>query len=110
MTVFMLRSAHYRDQTAESGSAAWEMHMPVTTAQRALTGIAPVTDPRRARLRGARGGDFNPQASDVVDLDAVEEPKGVPHIEPDPVLRQADFTVIDRSAEARTIQIEGQRT
>jgi hypothetical protein len=86
--------------------------MPVATAQRALDkGIAvAVTDPCRARLRGARGGDFNPQASDVVDLDAVEEPKSVPHIEPDPVLREANFTVIDRSAEARMIQIEVPRT
>lgn len=94
---------------AESGSLAT---MPVTTAQRALGKriAVPVTDPSRARLRGARGGDFNPQASDVVDLDAAEEPMGVPHIEPDPVLRQAGFTVIDRSAEARTIQIGGQRT
>ena len=42
-----------------------------------------------------------------VDLDAVEEePKGTPHIAPDPVLREANFTVLDRSAEARTIQIE----
>jgi hypothetical protein len=84
----------------------------VVTAQRALDkGIAvAVTDPCRARLRGARGGDFNPNAPDVVDLDAVEEPTGAPHIEPDPVLRAANFTVIDRRAEARTIQIEVPRT
>jgi len=46
------------------------------------------------------------QAPVVVDLDVVKEPKGVPHIQPDPVLSEAYFTVIDRSAEARTIQIE----
>jgi hypothetical protein len=28
------------------------------------------------------------------------------NVEPDPVLREANFTPIDRSAEARTIQIE----
>lgn len=110
MTIFMLRSAHYRDHDGRKRFAGqWEdATMPLATAQRALDkGIAAaVTDPRRPRLRGTRGGDFNPKASDVVDLDAVEEPKGVPHIEPDPVLRQANFTVIDRSAEARTIQIE----
>jgi hypothetical protein len=109
-TVFMLRSANYRDQDGRKRFAGqWEdAVMPVATAQRALDkGIAvAVTDPSRARLRGARGGDFNPHASDVVDLDAVEEPKNVPHAEPDPVLRAANFTVIDRSAEARTIQIE----
>ena len=32
--------------------------------------------------------------------------KSVQHSELDPVLRTATFTVIDRSAEARTIQIE----
>jgi hypothetical protein len=110
MTVFMLRSAKYRDHDGRKQfGGQWEdATMPIATAQRALDkGIAvAVTDHRRAQLRGARGGDFNRQASDVVDLDAVEEPKGVPHIEPDPVLREANFIVLDRSAEARTIQIE----
>jgi hypothetical protein len=36
--------------------------------------------------------------------------KSVPHIEPDPVLRAANFTVIDRNAEARTIPIAVPRT
>jgi hypothetical protein len=94
-TVFMLRSAKYHDHDGRKRFAGqWEdAAMPVATAQRALDkGIAvAVTDPRRARLRGARGGDFNPLAPDVVDLDAVEEPKGTPHIESDPVLRQAGF-------------------
>ena len=56
--------------------------MPVPTAQRALRhGVAvTVADPRRAQLRGSRGGDYRPLASDVVDLDAIEEPKGVPYI------------------------------
>jgi hypothetical protein len=82
--------------------------MPVATAQRALRqGVAvPVTDPRCAQLRGARGGDFNPDAPDVVDLDAVETPKDVLHVKSDPALREANFIVLDRSAEARTIQIE----
>ncbi|MEH2563478.1 hypothetical protein [Bradyrhizobium sp. AZCC 2289] len=110
VTIFMLRSAHYLDHDGRKRFAGqWEdATMPVATAQRVLDkGIAvAVTDPRRAQLRGARGGDFNPHAPDVVDLDAVEENTGVPHIEPDPVLRQANFTPVDRSAEARTIQIE----
>ena len=75
MTIFMLRSAHYRDHDGRKRFAGqWEdAVMPVATAQRALDkGIAvAVTDPRRAQLRGARGGDFNPHAPDVVDLDAV---------------------------------------
>ncbi len=75
MAIFMLRSAHYRDHDGRKRFAGqWEdAVMPVATAQRALDkGIAvAVTDPRRAQLRGARGGDFNPHAPDVVDLDAV---------------------------------------
>jgi hypothetical protein len=110
ITVFMLRSAKYRDHDGRKRFAGqWEdATMPVATAQRALDKriAVAVTDPCRARLRGARGGDFNPQAPDVVNLDAVEEPKHLPQTEPDPVLRAANFTVIDRSAEARTIQIE----
>jgi hypothetical protein len=110
MTIFMLRSANYRDHDGRKRFAGqWEdATMPVPTAQRALDkGIAvAVTDPRRAQLRGARGADFNPKASDVVDLDAVDEPKNVPHAEPDPVLRQANFTPVDRSGETRTLMIE----
>lgn len=81
--------------------------MPVVAAQRALDkGIAvPVTDYRRAQLRGARGGDFNRQAPDIVDLDAGNEIADRLDVQPDPVLREANFTVLDRSAEARTIQI-----
>ena len=110
-TVFMLRSAKYRDHDGRARFAGqWEdATVPVATAQRALDkGIAvAVTDPRRAQLRGARGGDFNPHAPDVVDLDAVEEEfKGTPLIEPDPVLRQANFTPVDRSGETRTLMIE----
>lgn len=108
-TVFMLRSVHYRDHDGRKRFAGqWEdAIMPVATAQRALAnGIAvPVTDPRRAQLRGTRGGDFSPQAPDVVDLDAVEKPSA-PKIEPsDPLLREAGFTVLDRSAETRKIEI-----
>jgi hypothetical protein len=65
-----------------------------------------VADPRRAQLRGARGGDFDPTASDVVDLDAIEESKGVPYIGSvdAPGLREAKFTVIDRGP-ARTLKV-----
>jgi hypothetical protein len=109
MTVFMMRSANYRDENRRKRFAGQyeDAVMPVPTAQRALRhGVAvSVADPRRAQLRGARGGDFSPLAPDVVDLDAVEEPKGVPYIGPDPALAEAHFTEIDRSGEARTIQI-----
>jgi hypothetical protein len=102
MTVFMLRSANYRDHDGQKRFAGQyeDAMMPVPTAQRALrhSVAVSVADPRRAQLRGARGGDYHPLAPDVVDLDAIEEPKGVPYIGPidDPVLREANFSVIDR--------------
>jgi hypothetical protein len=93
MTVFMLRSAKYRDHDGRTRFAGQytDAMMPVPTAQRALRhGVAvSVADPRRAQLRGSRGSDFNPSASDVVDLDAIEESK---------------FTVIDRGP-ARTLRV-----
>ena len=110
-TVFMMKSAKYRDHDGRSRFAGqWEdATMPVATAQRALRlGVAvPVTDPKRARLRGTRGGDFNPRAPDVVDLDAVEEPKGVPHA--NPVLSGAHFTPLPTAA-PRTILIDVPRS
>ncbi|MCA6097634.1 hypothetical protein [Bradyrhizobium australafricanum] len=111
-TVFMLRSAHYLDCEGHKKFAGQyeDAILPLATAQRALRErlAAPVTDPRRAQLRGVRGGDFSPNAPDVVDLDAAN--KTVPQIEPDPVLREANFTVIDRSAEAYTVEIAVPRT
>jgi hypothetical protein len=110
MTVFMLRSAKYRDHHGRKQFAGQyaDATMPVPTAQRALRhGVAvSVADPRRAQLRGSRGGDFDPSASDVVDLDAIEQSKGVPYFGPvdDPGLRDAKFTVIDRGP-ARTLKV-----
>ncbi|MEH2475688.1 hypothetical protein V1281_003137 [Nitrobacteraceae bacterium AZCC 2161] len=111
-TVFMLRSAKYRDHDGRTryGGQYEDATMPVPTAQRALRcgAAVPTTDDRRRNLRGARGGDFNFAAPDVVDLDAVEEPTGVLYIGPDttdPVLREAGFHQIDRSAESRVIKI-----
>jgi hypothetical protein len=109
MTVFMLRSARFRNHDGQTEFAGQyeDAMMPVPTAQRALRhGVAvSVADPRRAQLRGARGGDFHPLAPDVVDLDAMKEPEGVPYVGSDPALADAHFTEIDRSGEARTIQI-----
>jgi hypothetical protein len=110
MTVFMLRSAKYRDESGRTRFAGQydDAIVPVPTAQRALRhGVAvSVADPRRAQLRGSRGSDFNPSASDVVDLDAIEESKGVPYIGSvdDPGLRDAKVTVVDRGS-ARTLKV-----
>ncbi len=105
MTVFMLRSAKYRDHDGRKQFAGQfeDAMMPVSTAQRALRhGVAvSVADPRRAQLRGSRGGDFNPCASDVVDLDAIEKSKDVPYFGAvdDPVLAAANFQPLDRGSD-----------
>lgn len=109
--IFMMKSAKYRDHDGRARFVGQfeDADMPVATAQRALRlrVAVPVSDPRRAQLRGSRGGDFNPKAADVIDLDAIEEQKPVAHV---PVSRAANFTVIDRSAENRTILIDVPRT
>jgi hypothetical protein len=111
MTVFMLQSANYRDHDGRKQFAGQfeDSIMPVPTAQRALRHAVAVSvaDPRRAQLRGARGSDYRPLAPDVVDLDAIEEPKGVPYLGvaiADPALREANFTVIDRGP-ARALKV-----
>ncbi|MBR0792160.1 hypothetical protein JQ631_24005 [Bradyrhizobium manausense] len=111
-TVFMLRSAHHRDGDGRKRFAGqWEdAVMLVATAQRALDrGIAvPLTDPRRVRLRGMRGGDFDPKAADVVDLDAGDDLVGA--ATGAPAIGAANFAVTDCRAEAHSIQIEVSRT
>jgi hypothetical protein len=108
MTVFMLRSANYRDHDGRKRFAGQyeDAMMPVPTAQRALRHAVAVSvaDPRRAQLRGARGSDYRPLAPDVVDLDAIEEPKGVQYIGPDPVIAAANFQPLDRGP-ARALKV-----
>jgi hypothetical protein len=112
-TVFMLRSAKYRDHEGNTRHAGQyeDAALPVEAAQRALRySIAvPLADPRRRELHGARGGrHVNVGAPDIADLtsEAAARPR---HAEPilasDPVLREADFRVIDRSAENRVVRI-----
>jgi hypothetical protein len=112
-TVFLLKTVKFRDHARKTcyGAQYEDCAMPLQTAQRALRcgAAVPLTDERRRHLRGARGGDVNVLAPDTVDLDAVEEPRSVPYIglnTADPALREANFTVVDRSAEARTLKIE----
>jgi hypothetical protein len=59
-TVWMLRSAKFRDHAgAVQYAKQFDDHeMPVEIAQRALRRnvVVPLSDPRRANLKGARGG------------------------------------------------------
>ncbi|HMF66200.1 MAG TPA: hypothetical protein VK602_01155 [Phyllobacterium sp.] len=110
-TVFMLRSGKYRDHDGNARFAVQyeDAALPPIAARNALRcrAAVPVTDPCRANLLGARGGDINFAAPDVVDLDN-EEATSPPHIAPvmasDP-LASANFQVIDRGAEARVLKI-----
>jgi hypothetical protein len=112
MTVFMLKSARYRDHDGRKRFAGQfeDAITPVATAQKAIRlGLAVSTaDPRRATLRGTRNSDYVADGIDVVDIDAAEERSAVPYIGPDandPVMRVANFTQVDRSSEARAIKI-----
>jgi hypothetical protein len=112
MTVWMLRSAKFRDHAGVVQYARQfeDCELPSQTAERALRRnvAVPVTDPRRRDLKGARGGFHpDPRAPDIADLDAVDEAKA-PDIdaENNPVLAAANFRVIDRSSEARRLKIE----
>jgi len=98
MTVFMIRSARFRDHDGRKRFAGQyeDAIMPVATAQKAMRlGVAVSTaDPKRAQLRGARGGDYRADAPDVVDLDAVSEYSGAP-------VAEANLTVINRGVPER---------
>lgn len=110
MTVFMLRSARYRDHDGRTRFAGQfeDTIMQVATSQKAMRlGLAVSTaDPRRAQLRGARGSDFRPGASDVVDIDTAEEGSKA-HAKND-VIAAANFTEVPRGPE-RTATISVQR-
>jgi hypothetical protein len=97
MEVFMLKSAHYRDHDGRKRFAGqWQdATMPVATAQKALRLGAAVStaDPRRAQLRGTRGGDYRSDAVDVVDIDEAVEHSGISFIGPNKsdVIAEANF-------------------
>ncbi|NOJ40321.1 hypothetical protein [Bradyrhizobium australiense] len=106
-TIFMMRSARFRDHEGMVRIARQydDAEMPVQTAQRALqSGVAvPMTDPCRANLKGTRGGfAVDPRAPDILDLDDEKTigPQQVPLAS-----SNANFIVLDRSAENRTIEI-----
>jgi hypothetical protein len=62
----------------------------------------------RATRRGMRGSDYVPDGPDVVDLNTIDDFSGARFAPPnDPVLREANFVVLDRSREARQIAIAG---
>jgi hypothetical protein len=99
-TVFAMKNLKYRGADGKTRYVGqYEDHaLAPVLAQKALHCGAAVSiaDERRRHLRGARGGDFNFAAPDVVDLDAVELPS-LPYVGPDnPVLREAGFVRVDR--------------
>jgi hypothetical protein len=109
-TVFMMRSARFRDHAGVTRTARQydDAEMPVQTAERALRRnvAVPVSDPRRANLKGVRGGFHpDPRAPDIVDLDD-EEASRPPSSAPVTSNPHENFIVLDRSAENHTFQID----
>lgn len=106
----MLKSAQYRDENGRKRFLGqWEdAIVPQEVAVRAmqLNVAVPTNDPRRAQLRGTRNGDYAPNSADVVDLDATDA--AAPAV--DPVLAQAGFTKVDRSADNRVLTISVPRS
>jgi hypothetical protein len=111
--VFALRSLKWKDAQGEQryGLQYEDADLTPIAAQRGLRigAVVPLDDPRRKQLRGSRGGQHvDRSAVDLLDLDD-EAATCPPHIAPvmasDP-LASADFRMIDRSAEARTLKIE----
>jgi hypothetical protein len=107
-----LRSVKWRDHNGRKryGMQFEDCDLTPAAAQRGLHcgAVVPLTDERHSRLRGSRGGEHvNPNAPDLLDLDD-EAATRLPHIDPvmasDPV-RTAKFTALDRSNEARKVQI-----
>jgi hypothetical protein len=113
--LFTLRSVRWTNDSGKLQVADQytDVDLPERLAGRALRcgACISISDDRRKQHRGAHGGRGHPNPEHAVDLDAVDDASGARYAGPnDPVLREAAaFTVIDRSADARVIQIAAGR-
>jgi hypothetical protein len=112
--LFALRQIKWKDTTGRQqyGQQFEDCDLPPATAEKALRcgAVTSLDDDRRKQLRGSRGGHHvNPNTPDLLDLDALEGWSGAQHASFDPVLRGADFRVIDRSRDEFKIAIPAQR-
>jgi hypothetical protein len=110
--LFALRPLKWTDAEGHVryGQQFEDCDLPPVAARRALRlgAVCNLHDQRRNEVRGSRGGQHvNTNAVDLLDLDDEEDCRPQ-HIQPvmrsDP-LSSANFTVIDRSSEAREIAI-----
>jgi hypothetical protein len=114
-TVFLLRSVKYKNAAGKTvyASGLEDCEMSVEAAQRALRCGAAVnlSSPKRRELKGAKGGTHgDPNAVDVTDLDTVSDFSAAHFAGPEnEILAKAGFYEIDRSADARVIQIAAGR-
>jgi hypothetical protein len=110
--LFALRAITWRDHEGRQRYAQQYTDADLTpgAAQRGLriAAVVPLDDHRRKQLHGARGGQHvDRNAIDLLDLDdgaATCLPNIAPAIAGDPA---ANFTVLDRSSENRTLKIDG---
>jgi hypothetical protein len=111
--LFTLLSVKWRDETGklQVSDQYTDIDLPLHLVGRALRKGACVSidDDRRKQNLNAHGGR-HPSAEYAVDLDALSDASGARYAAPnDPVLRNDAFTEIDRSADARVIQIAAGR-
>jgi hypothetical protein len=111
--VFALRQIKWKDAAGRQqyGQQYEDADLPLATAEMALRhgAVTRLDDDRRKQLRGARGGQHvNPNAVDLLDLDALEGWSGARHASFDPVA-SARITPFDRGIPERKISIPAMR-
>ncbi|MET3993352.1 hypothetical protein ABID65_005004 [Bradyrhizobium sp. S3.9.2] len=107
--VFVMRSVKWKDAEGRQQFAKQyeDADLPPATADKAMRSgaVCALDDPRRKTLKGVRGGEHvDTNASDVLDLDALEGWSGARHTGASPAA-QAVFTPFNRGPE-RKIMIE----
>jgi len=112
-TLFAMRSIKWREDGRLRTALQWsDVELSLAVAEKALRcgACVPLTSEHRKKLLGARGGQHppSPDTPDLTDLDAVSDVSDAKFVNPnDPVLREANFVVLDRSREARKIAVAG---
>jgi len=105
--LFALRPIKWKDHAGRQqyGQQYEDCELPPATAAKALRcgAVVSLDDARRKQFRGSRGGEHvNPNAIDLLDLDALEGWSGARHASFDPLV-SANFVEVTRGPERRGV-------